>query len=170
MRENCKSFSIINSIIMPKKFTYNWKEFTIQAPFKGTPEKLFNMWTDDRKICKWFLTDAKIELKKGGKYYFKWVEGSSENGKVLSVRKNSLFSFTFAGCICEVKFKKSGNHCIVVLRQYRIPIDERSRIRLHMGCQMGWTFFFTNLKSVLETGKDLREFDLKRIKEGTVFY
>jgi uncharacterized protein YndB with AHSA1/START domain len=155
---------------MPKKFTYNWKEFTIQAAFKGTPEKLFKMWTDNRKICKWFLTDAKIELKKGGNYYFKWAEGSSENGKVLEVRKNSLFRFTFAGCICEVKFKKSGNHCLVILRQYRIPTDERNKIRLHMGCQMGWTFFFTNLKSVLETGKDLREFDLKRIKEGTVFY
>lgn len=155
---------------MPKKFKYNWKEFTLQAAFKGTPEKLFKMWTDEKQICKWFLTDAQIELKKGGKYYFKWVIGASENGKVLDVRKNSLFRFTFAGCICEVKFRKSGKDCLVSLRQYRIPTDERNKVGTHMSCQIGWTFFFTNLKSVLETGKDLREFDPKHLKEGTVFY
>jgi hypothetical protein len=34
-----------------------------------------------------------------------------------------------------------------------------------MGCRTGWTFFLTNLKSILEKGPDLRESDPRRIKE-----
>ena len=155
---------------MPKKFKYNWKEFTLQAAFKGSPEKLYKMWTDPKLLCKWFLTDAKIDLKKGGDYYFQWVMNASEHGKVLAVRKNSLFSFTFAGGKCDVKFRKSGKDCVISLRQYGIPTDEMHKVGTHMSCQIGWTFFFANLKSVLETGTDLREFNPKYLKEGTVFY
>ena len=155
---------------MAKKFKYNWKEFTLRAAYKGTPEKLFKMWTDPKKLNKWFLTDADIELKKGGKYMFKWAIGAVENGKVLEVRRNSLFRFTFAGCKVEVKFSKAGKECNVTLRQYDIPAGEEHKVGTHMSCQLGWTFFFTNLKSVLETGRDLREFDPKHLKEGTVFY
>ena len=93
-----------------------------------------------------------------------------ERGKVLAVRKNSLFSFTFAGGKCDVKFRKSGKDCIVSLRQYGIPTDEKLKVGTHMSCQIGWTFFFANLKSVLESGTDLREFNPKYLKEGTVFY
>lgn len=155
---------------MAKKFKYNWKEFTLRAAYKGTTEKLFKMWTDPKKLNKWFLTDADIELKKGDKYMFKWAIGAVENGKVLEVRRNSLFRFTFAGCKVEVKFSKAGKECIVTLRQYDIPAGEEHKVGTHMSCQLGWTFFFTNLKSVLETGRDLREFDPKHLKEGTVFY
>lgn len=155
---------------MPKKFKYNWKEFTLQAAFKGTPEKLYQMWTEPKLLCKWFLTGAKVELKKGGNYVFMWVMDAKDSGKVLAVRKNSLFRFTFAGGICEVKFRKSGKECIVNLRQYNIPTDERHKVGTYMSCQIGWTFFFANLKSVLETGKDLREFNPKHLKAGTVFY
>ncbi len=155
---------------MAKKFKYNWKEFTLQAAFKGTPEKLFKMWTEPKLLCKWFLTGAKVELKAGGEYAFMWVMDAMERGKVLAVRKNSLFSFTFAGGKCDVKFRKSGKDCIVTLRQYGIPTDEKHKVGTHMSCQIGWTFFLANLKSVLESGTDLREFNPKHLKEGTVFY
>jgi uncharacterized protein YndB with AHSA1/START domain len=155
---------------MPKKFKYNWKEFTLRAAFRGSTEKLYKMWTDPQKLVKWFLVKASIDLKKTGNYMFEWAGGAKENGKVLDVRKNSLFRFTFAGSIAEVKFRKAGKDCIVILRQYDIPLDERHKVGTHMSCQIGWTFFFTNLKSVLETGKDLREFNPKYLKEGTVFY
>ncbi|HMQ80233.1 MAG TPA: SRPBCC domain-containing protein [Ignavibacteria bacterium] len=155
---------------MSEKFKYNWKEFTLQAAFKGSPEKLFKMWTEPKLLCKWFLTGAKVDLKARGDYSFMWVMDVMERGKVLAVRKNSFFSFTFAGGKCDVKFRKSGKDCIVSLRQYGIPTDERHKVGTHMSCQIGWTFFLANLKSVLETGKDLREFNPKYLKEGTVFY
>lgn len=155
---------------MARKFKYNWKEFTLRAAFKGTPAKLFKYWTEKRLLCKWFLADAEMQLKKNGDYMFQWIEGSRENGKILEVRKNSLLRFTFAGGKCEVNFKKSGKECIVTLKQYEIPDDQINRIRIHMGCQIGWVFFFSNLKSVIESGTDLREHNPKHLKEGTVFY
>jgi len=45
---------------------------------------------------------------------------------------------------------------VVELWQENIPGDEDSKVNLHMGCTKGWTFYLTNLKSILEGGIDLR--------------
>jgi hypothetical protein len=48
-----------------------------------------------------------------------------------------------------------GQH-IIQLTQENIPTDEESKINFYLGCQTGWTFYLTNLKSIFEGGKDLR--------------
>jgi uncharacterized protein YndB with AHSA1/START domain len=155
---------------MAKKFKYDWSEFTLKAAYNASPAKLFKLWTKENELCKWFLVSAKMELRKGGEYEWEWMMGAREKGKVLAVKKNSLFRFTFAGGICEVKFRRAGKGCLVILRQYDIPIDEKHKVGTHLSCSIGWTFFLTNLKSYIETGVDLREYDQKHLKEGTVFY
>lgn len=155
---------------MPKKFKYDWSEFTLKAAVKGSPAKIYKYWTDEKLICKWFLKQAHIEPKGGGDYEIAWVAGGTERGKVLAVRKDSLFKFTFAGSVCEVKFKKDKRGCLIVLRQFKIPTDEMNRVGTHLSCSLGWSFYLANLKSVLEGGLDLRERDPKQIKEGTVFF
>lgn len=51
------------------------------------------------------------------------------------------------------------------LVQAKIPTDEISKVRLHLGCQNGWTFYLTNLKSIMEGGLDLRNknVNIKRV-------
>ena len=48
------------------------------------------------------------------------------------------------------------------LVQENIPNTPKTNVSLHMGCNMGWSFFMTNLKALLEYGVDLREKDPDR--------
>jgi len=45
------------------------------------------------------------------------------------------------------------------LWQENIPTDEKAKVSWHLGCATGWTFYLTNLKSILEGGLDLRNKD-----------
>ncbi len=155
---------------MAKKFKYDWSEFTLKAAVKASPSKVFKLWADEKEICKWFLSGAKIDLRKGGEYEWTWLPGFTDKGKFLNVRKNSNIRFTFAGSICDVSFKKDKRGCLIVLRQYKIPTDERNKVGTYLSCSLGWSFFLANLKSVIEHKADLRERDPKHLKEGTVFY
>lgn len=154
---------------MPKK-KYNWSEFTLRAAYKVSREQLYKLWTDEKQICKWFLIKAKYDLRKNGKYEWTWLGNFTEGGKVLDVRNNSYLKITFAGCKLDVQFKKDGKGSLLILRQYNIPTTEKFKVGTHLNCIQGWVFFLTNLKSVIESGKDLRERNPKHLKNGTVFY
>ncbi|MFI5196443.1 MAG: SRPBCC domain-containing protein [Chitinophagales bacterium] len=63
--------------------------------------------------------------------------------------------FTKAG-IVTVQLKDMGDATEMILTQTQIPTDEQSRMNFHVGCSTGWTFYFANIKSILEGGLDLR--------------
>jgi hypothetical protein len=73
-----------------------------------------------------------------------------------------LYKITFApNGVITVRISKDGKYSLVELIQEEIPTSAKAKIDSHMGCRTGWTFFLTNLKSVLEGGPDLREMDTK---------
>jgi hypothetical protein len=43
-----------------------------------------------------------------------------------------------------------------------MPTSDKDKVGWYMGCNMGWSFFMTNLKALLEYGADLREYDAER--------
>ena len=45
---------------------------------------------------------------------------------------------------------------MVTLSQSNIPLDNKSKQNIRLGCESGWSFFMLNLKSVYEGGLDLR--------------
>jgi hypothetical protein len=49
---------------------------------------------------------------------------------------------------------------MVNLRQHKIPDDSNPATNLFVGCQLGWTFYLTNMKSIFEGGIDLRNQDI----------
>jgi hypothetical protein len=58
-----------------------------------------------------------------------------------------------------VRIFTEKNVQIVVLTQEIIPVDEDSMKNFFVGCGEGWTFYLTNLKSIIEGGIDLRNKD-----------
>ena len=48
------------------------------------------------------------------------------------------------------------------LVQENMPDTPQGHVGWHMGCNLGWSFFMTNLKALLEHGVDLRETDRER--------
>lgn len=152
---------------MPKK-KFDWSQFTQRVAVAAPVEKVFQMWTDPVQLRSWFLADAKIDLKKGGEFEWKWLAGVKEKGRVLSVKKPSKLSFTFAGSVCDVTFKKDKRGSLVILHQHNIPRTEKGKFDVHLNCSCGWTFYLTNLKTYLEYGIDLRETNAVQLKNGTV--
>ena len=55
-----------------------------------------------------------------------------------------------------VRISSAGRGSIFVLTQSNMKTSPIQRVRMHLGCQTGRTFFLVNLKAYLEHGIDLR--------------
>ncbi len=60
----------------------------------------------------------------------------------------------------SVSFENHNNVVIVTLKQFEIPEDDESKLKIHFGCSNGWTFWLTNLKAYLEHGILLNETEI----------
>lgn len=153
---------------MPQK-KFDWTQFTLRVPITAPAKKVYEMWTDPVQIKKWFLADAHMNLKKGGEFMWTWYLGDKEAGKILSLKKPTRLSFTFASSKCDITVKRDKRGSMLVLHQYDIPNSGKGKA-IHNTCSCGWTFYLTNLKTYLEYGIDLREKDPKYLAMGTVLY
>ena len=160
-----------------KNKKYDWSKFYVRININATPQKIYDYWTTQENLEKWFLRDAefikpdrtvrnrKNKIRKGDSYRWMWHGYSDkvvEGGKILKANGTNLLQFTFAGdCIVTVKIKSEKRENILELKQENIPTDNKSRINYHLGCKTGWTFYMANLKSVLQGGIDLRNKNMK---------
>lgn len=149
---------------MPAKKKHDWSKFVLRVAVKASPEKLFRAWTDDRIVSRWFTVKTVIEPRKNGRIHFQWLAGDTMEARVIRIVKNRLFVFPFGRNRerVEVRIKKDGKGSICELRQSGMKTTDEAKWSMHRGCMSGWTFFLTNLKSVLEHGVDLRSRDPKR--------
>jgi hypothetical protein len=68
-----------------------------------------------------------------------------------------LLKFTFSGgSIVTVDIQSKYGLTVVELTQENIPEESDPSKNLFVQCQIGWTFYLANLKSVIEGGNDLR--------------
>lgn len=143
---------------------YDWTQFTEKIEIAVSPQRVFRAWTNDKEIVKWFITEAKLEPKRGGRFFMKFLTGVSADETVLAVKKNQSFTFSFGsdGETVAVTLKRTKSGCDCILRQYGMKDTPQSRINWHMGCRNGWVFFLTNLKAYLEHGIDLRGRDPRK--------
>ena len=74
---------------MPKTFTIE-QSYYLESSF----EKVFRALTDSNMLVKWFLSKAKVELKKGGSYSFDWIGGYHMTGEVKQFEANKAVTFS----------------------------------------------------------------------------
>ena len=164
---------------------YNWSEFTRKAYIKATLTQVFDAWVKPNEIVTWFIKDAKYTSPEGisrpdneypqagDDYYWKWHQNMDTQGKVLVVEPDVRFQFTFGKketnseeyVIVTIDFTKENNETVYTLRQDNMGGPDLTKAEYHFSCNMGWSFFMTNMKAVLEHGIDLRELDEKRAYE-----
>ena len=146
------------------KMQHDWTQFKLRIFINKPVSKVYDAWTNDKVVSKWFTVKSVIEPKKNGQIYYEWLGGETMDDKVISISKNRLFTFPFGnkGERVTVKFNKDGKGCICELHQYKMKTSPESKWNMHRGCLQGWTFFMTNLKSYLEHGIDLRGWDPKK--------
>lgn len=149
--------------------TYDWSTFKKRISIKAEKEEIFTYWLSQGHLEKWFLSQAEFyskgnikkdrvhKIEEGDRYIWRW-HGSDNvaEGEIIESNGKDTLAFTFLGCIVKVTIQWEQGEQVVELTQSDIDLDEDSRMNYFVGCSRGWTFYLTNLKSILEGGIDLR--------------
>jgi hypothetical protein len=99
-------------------------------------------------------------VQKGDHYKWLWFgysDAIAEEKEILFTNDKDELEFSFSGgCIVRVSIKQENGEAICELQQ-TMPMDDETEQRyFFIECGKGWSFYMTNLKSILEGGIDLR--------------
>lgn len=152
--------------------TYDWSTFRLKININAPVDKVFSAWTSGKSLESWFLRKALLNdsaakrksqdalLQGGDTYEWYWhgyPDSVFEKGTIFENNQVDQLRFSFAGsCEVTVTVYREQNETICELVQSNIPDNEDARVKYHLGCSNGWTFYLGNLKSRLEGGIDLR--------------
>lgn len=165
------------------EFDYDWTRFERKIFINARPETVFRAWTVPENIVQWFIAKANYlaadgtprlpgePVVAGDTYFWEWHQDLRTQGTLLEVVDNERLVFTFGD-----KEPGSGEQIIVTvvvspeedgvtllrLIQENMADTPQAHVSWHMQCNLGWSFFMTNLKGLLEHGVDLRETDRER--------
>jgi uncharacterized protein YndB with AHSA1/START domain len=151
---------------------YNWKQFTKRITIHADAKLIFNAWSTQTGLEKWFLRSAEFKMRdgtlrekdqpvqKGDRYKWLWFgydDAIAEEKEILFSNDTDELEFSFSGgCLVRVVIKQEAGETICELQQ-TMPMDDEAEQRyFFIECGKGWTFYMTNLKSILEGGVDLR--------------
>lgn len=159
---------------------YDWTQFTRHLFVKADLSQVFNAWVVPAELERWFIAEARYTqsdstprsaqapVQPGDQYYWRWHQDADIRGEVLSVIENELFQFSFgtnsAGetIIVTVHFYREADETLIELTQQNMTNAPTDQVSWHLSCNLGWSFFMTNLKAWLEHGIDLRETSQQR--------
>lgn len=152
--------------------TQPWSEFKLRVNIRTDIQRAYQAIATPAGLESWFLRKAEFKdkngvarakeapLLEGDTYEFYWhgyPDSVVEKGKILGSNGENRFSFTFShNCPVTVSIYTEFGETIVELVESNLPTDEATRMRHYVGDSKGWIFYLTNLKSILETGYDLR--------------
>lgn len=134
------------------------KAYSLQETVAAAPAAVFEMFTNSYRLTHWLSDDARVDVRVGGRVYLFWRAGHYATGEFSDVVANEKIVFSWQG-----RGEKVQSRVIVTLT----PDGDGTRIELlHDGIgdgeataqeiQTGWQNGLANLKSILETGADLR--------------
>lgn len=147
-------------------------KFTITADFNVDARSVYEAWTTQAGLESWFLRKAEFFTIAGRQrepnefilkedtyewYWHGFDDSTVEKGEILEVNSIDFLKFTFSGgSIVSVNISTKNGLAIAELTQENIPEESDPTKNLYIQCQIGWTFYLANLKSILEGGIDLR--------------
>lgn len=159
-----------------------WTKFTITADFDTDVRSIYEAWTTPAGLESWFLRKAAFYtiagrlraptefISKEDTYEWLWHgfdDSTVEKGEVLDVNSNDFLKFSFSGgSMVNIAIESKKGLTIMELTQENIPEENDLSKSMYMQCQIGWTFYLANLKSIVEGGIDLRN---KRIDVNSNF-
>jgi uncharacterized protein YndB with AHSA1/START domain len=133
-----------------------------QYLIRTTPERLFEALTSPEWLVKWLSDTAELTPKKGTRYSLGWTNGPTHRGTVLDVVPGRSLALSWEwpgvelqGTTFHLESEPAEGGALFKIRHTGFPREEKWA-DLYGGAEWGWTYFAMNLKSVLETGRDLR--------------
>jgi uncharacterized protein YndB with AHSA1/START domain len=159
-----------------------WTSFKVTGDYNTDIRNLYEAWATPEGLEKWFLRKANfytipMRTREPGEFIMKednyeWYwhgygDDTFETGQILEANGTDSLRFTFSGgSIVSVDISSRNGVSIVELTQENIPLEDDPSKNLFVQCQVGWTFYMANLKSVIEGGVDLRN---KRLEVSSNF-
>src|SRR5687768_7842140 len=146
----------------------DWSKFTKRIPVRADMQTVYNAWTTQEELEKWFLRKAEFTkpdntvrgrndpVQKGDRFLWIWhgyPDSVFDKNQILEANCSDFLQFGFsADCIVSVKLFTQEGETIVELTQENIPIDDNPATNIYVDCGEGWTFYLANLKSFLQGG------------------
>jgi uncharacterized protein YndB with AHSA1/START domain len=141
------------------------QQYEISAP----PAKVFRALTRPVELTGWMLESATLSLRPGSPYWFTWPGGYQHEGQIVAVKLGRSLTISWPQGtprkplgITQVRFtvRRKGKGSVLVLVHSGFGSGPQW-VETYALSSSGWAYFLTNLKSVLETGHDLRRDDDK---------
>ena len=149
-----------------------WTSFKVTGDYDTDIRSLYEAWATPGGLETWFLRKANFytvphRIREPKEFIMKedtyewywhgWGDESAEKGQILEANGTDLIKFTFAkDCVVTVEISSRNGISLVELTQENIPLEDDPAKNLFVQCQLGWTFYMANLKSLIEGGVDLR--------------
>jgi len=150
---------------------YDWSAFQITLFVEASIDTLYKMWTTTSGMSSFWSSETSGtshsgEERQAGDTYLigdrfdlSFTTGGKADIEILNIEDNKflLFSFGEAYGWVRVELEEVGRRTKVVLHQFGMPIDDKSQWEVHAHARGWWVFNLMNMKSVAETGIDLRD-------------
>lgn len=134
------------------------KACSLQETVAAAPAAVFEMFTNSYRLTHWLSDDARVDVRGGGRVYLFWRAGHYATGEFSDVVANEKIVFSWQGrgekvqSRVSVTFTPDGDGTRIELLHDGIGDGETT----YQEIQAGWQNGLANLKSILETGADLR--------------
>jgi len=129
---------------------------------RATPDRVFDALTNPKMLVKWLSNTAEFVPAEGAQYRIGWTDGPTHTGTVVEMipgRRIALSwewpGVTLRGTVLRWSVEAKDDGSVLMVEHEGFPKLEKWT-ELYGGAEWGWTYFALNLKSVLETGHDLR--------------
>lgn len=151
--------------------TYNWTTFTVHTIYRSTRDAVWRAWATPAGLESFFIREATVTAHNGERrakdssvcagdaYHWRFWHDFELRGQILAVTPGDSLTFTFGSMETNVSLHDLNGAVEVALRQSNCRSDPEGSSEDHLNCRSCWVYFMTNLKSVIDTGHDLRDPD-----------
>ena len=156
---------------MDENNIYDWTSFSLHMYYQVEPTLVYRAWATAEGLASFFIRTATFLTPDGeprasdaltaanDRYRWAWHHDFQLEGSILAAEPDRHLQFTFGSPMAvAITLYRVADGTLLKLEQTGIPdATAMQRAHSHLNCRSCWTFFLTNLKSVLEHDIDLRE-------------
>ena len=156
--------------------SYDWSQFHVRMRYLAPLDEVYRRYATVEGLESFFIYQAEHksadgqhrkpdELAQPGDHYdWTYVHDFGHGGTFTEALENEFLSFTFGSMHVDISFNEietrdGGPATEVDLHQTNCATTDPDRAWQHVNCRSCWIYFMTNLRSVLATGHDVRDFD-----------
>lgn len=150
---------------------YDWTEFELSMYYQRSRSEVFRSWATSRGLESFFIAraehtspDGEVRdpdeiVQAGDDYRWSYLHDFQHSGSYMAVEPDERLTFTFGPMTVDIGFRDVQAGTEVHLHQTNCAPIDPDRVWQHLNCRGCWIYFMTNLRAVLHSGIDLRDYE-----------